>query len=192
MNVGSGLSQAIGTLAFAFSLFALPLTQATAQTPAKIEYWMGGGRLSGIREYVAVQFAWHQFFAVQIWIFTLFLIYTTAAELSALFGEGELTRISFTRSLSQMKLTPRQQIHTLVKLTRLTEPHTLTGLGDPHAAAHAEMIELISGLTMARANWSKLKQAQVLAAACRKRTVPDNQQVSSSRTLRFIACHHNP
>jgi hypothetical protein len=157
-----------------------------------IEYWMGGGRLSGIREYVAVQFPGHQLFAVQIWIFTLFLIYTTAAELSALFGEGELTRIFFTRSLSQMKLTPRQRIRTLVKLMRLTEAHTLTGLGDPHAAAHVEMIGLISGLAMRRANWSKMKQAQVLATACRKRTVPDNQQMSSSRTLRFIACHRKP
>jgi hypothetical protein len=109
-----------------------------------IEYCMGGGRLSGIREYVAVQIAWHQFFGVQIWIFTLFLIYTTAAELSALFGEGELTRIFFTRSLLQMKLTRRQRIHTLVKLTRLAEAHTITVLGDPQTAAHAEMMGLIS------------------------------------------------
>jgi hypothetical protein len=66
-----------------------------------IEYRMGGGRLGGVREYVAVQFAWHRFFGVQIRIFTPFLIYTTATEPSALFDESELTRSIFTRSLSQ-------------------------------------------------------------------------------------------
>jgi hypothetical protein len=43
-----------------------------------------------------------------------------------------------------MKLTRRQRIRTLVKLARLTEAHTLTELGDPHTAAHAEMIGPIS------------------------------------------------
>jgi hypothetical protein len=46
--------------------------------------------------------------AVQIWIFVLFLIYTTAAELNALFGDGELRRISFERSTPNLK-PPRPQ-----------------------------------------------------------------------------------
>jgi hypothetical protein len=37
-----------------------------------------------------------------------------------------------------------------------------------------------------------MKPAQVLATARRERTVPDNQQVSSARTLRSIACHRKP
>jgi hypothetical protein len=100
-----------------------------------IEYWMGGGRLSGIPDYAAVHFPWHRFLAVQIWIFTLFLIYTTAAELGALFGEGEITRIVFTRGSSQLKLTRRQRIRTPVKLTRLTGAHTLDELRDPHGGS---------------------------------------------------------
>jgi hypothetical protein len=112
-----------------------------------IEYWTGGGRFSGIPEYVAVHFPWHRFLAVQIWIFTLFLIYTTAAELNALFGEGEIVKVLLTRSSSQMKLTRRQRIRTLVRLTRLTETHTLDELRDPHAAAHAEMLGLIRRLS---------------------------------------------
>jgi hypothetical protein len=116
------------------------------------EYWSGGGTLSGIPEYVRVHFPWHQFFAVQIWIFTLFLIYATAAELSALFGEGEITRIFLTRGSSQMKLTRRQRIRTLVKVTRPTDVHTLNELRDPHTAAHAELFGLIGGLSMHKAN----------------------------------------
>jgi hypothetical protein len=118
-----------------------------------IEYWMGGGRLSGIPDYAAVHFPWHRFSAVQIWIFTLFLIYAPAAELSALFGEGETTRIVFTRGSSQLKLTRRQRIRTLVKLTRLTGAHTLDELRDPHTAAHAEMLGLIRGLSTHKAKW---------------------------------------
>jgi hypothetical protein len=47
-----------------------------------------------------------------------------------------------------MKLAPRQRIRTLVKLTRLTEAHTLNELGDPYAAAHVKMLGLIGELTM--------------------------------------------
>jgi hypothetical protein len=64
-----------------------------------IDYWTGGGRLSGIPDYVALHFPWHQFLATQIWIFTLFLIYATAAELSALLGEGEIARVLFSPGL---------------------------------------------------------------------------------------------
>jgi hypothetical protein len=109
-----------------------------------IKYWAGGGKFSGIPEYVAVHFPWHRFFAVQIWIFTLFLIYATASELNALFGEGEIRKIFLTR---------RQRIRTLVKLTRLTEAHTLDELRDPHAPAHAEMLGLIRGLSTHKGNW---------------------------------------
>ena len=34
-------------------------------------------------------FSWHRFFAINLWIFVLFLIYVTATELGRLFGPGE-------------------------------------------------------------------------------------------------------
>jgi hypothetical protein len=40
-------------------------------------------------------FTWHHFFAVQIWLFTCFLIYVTATELSAALGPGRLRRLMF-------------------------------------------------------------------------------------------------
>jgi hypothetical protein len=70
-----------------------------------VEYGFGGGTLSGIPEYVTAHFTWHRFAAIQIWIFVLFLIYTSVTELNARLGKGELVKIFFTRRPSELKLT---------------------------------------------------------------------------------------
>jgi hypothetical protein len=70
-----------------------------------VEYKFGGGTLSGIPEYVTAHFTWHRFAAIQIWIFVLFLIYTSVAELNARLGAGELVKIFFTRRPSEQKQT---------------------------------------------------------------------------------------
>ena len=54
-------------------------------------------RLAILPEYVTTHFTWHRFDAIQIWIFVLFLIYVTAAELNTLLGRGEMFKIFFTR-----------------------------------------------------------------------------------------------
>ena len=40
---------------------------------------------------------WHRFAAIQIWIFVLFLIYTSIEELNARLGNGKLMKIFFTK-----------------------------------------------------------------------------------------------
>ena len=110
------------------------------------EYFFHGGKLDSIPEYVSIHYSWHRFAAIQIWIFVLFLIYTSVIELNALFGDGELAKILFTRRSSELKLNRRQRIRSLVRLSRLTEAHTLDELRDRNTAAHAEMIDLIAGL----------------------------------------------
>ena len=70
-----------------------------------VEYFFAGGTFGGIPEYVSTHFTWHRFVAIQIWIFVLFLIYTSATELNSLLGEGILRRIFFTRRSSEEKLT---------------------------------------------------------------------------------------
>jgi hypothetical protein len=76
-----------------------------------VEYWFGGGTIAGIPDYVTHHFTWHWFAAVQIWILVLFLIYTSATELSALFGPGELVKILFVKRSSELKPTPVTGLH---------------------------------------------------------------------------------
>jgi hypothetical protein len=66
-----------------------------------VEYWIGGGTIAGIPDYVVNHFSWHFHAAVQIWIFVLFFIYTSATELDARLGRGELGRIFFRRRASR-------------------------------------------------------------------------------------------
>jgi len=110
------------------------------------EYSLAGARIGNIPEYVTTHFTWHRFGAIQIWIFVLFLIYVTADELNTLFGHGELFKIFFTRSSSQLKLTRRQRVRKLVELDRLTAAHGVAQISDPNSAAHAEMVSLIKAL----------------------------------------------
>ncbi|SEP14050.1 hypothetical protein SAMN02990966_04068 [Rhodospirillales bacterium URHD0017] len=70
----------------------------------------------------AVQdFTWRRFVAVQIWIFTCFLIWVTATELSRLLGEGQLFRLFFRHRSNQHRLTRRQHVRALMELSRLAE-----------------------------------------------------------------------
>jgi hypothetical protein len=111
-----------------------------------VKYYLTGGTPGGIPEYLTAHFSWNRFVAIQIWVFVLFLIYTTGAELDTMFGQGELVKILFTRRSSELQLSRRQRVRALVKLSRLTEKHTLDELHDRNTAAHMEMIDLISKL----------------------------------------------
>jgi hypothetical protein len=42
-------------------------------------------------------FTWYRFTAIQIWLFTCFLIYVTATELNAALGKGQMMRLLFGR-----------------------------------------------------------------------------------------------
>jgi hypothetical protein len=108
-----------------------------------VEYLFRGGTITGLTEYATAHFTWHRFVAIQIWVLVLFLIYTFITELNALFGDGELGRILFTKCSTELKLTRRQRVCTMVKLSRLTEAHTTDELRDRTTAAHAKMIALI-------------------------------------------------
>lgn len=111
-----------------------------------VKYCLAGGTFGGVPDYIANHFSWNRFIAIQIWVFILFLIYTIGAELNLLFGSGELLKIVFSRRSSELKLRRRQRVRALVKLSRLTETHSLDELRDRSTPAHLEMIDLITKL----------------------------------------------
>jgi hypothetical protein len=137
------------TLIYCIAVFAIRLLERV------VKYCITGGTFSGIPQYFATHFSWNRFIAIQIWVFVLFLIYTIGSELNSLFGNGELIKILFTRRSSELKLSRRQRVRTLVKLGRLTEAHTLDELRDRNSAAHLEMIELISKLATRKTSVQK-------------------------------------
>jgi hypothetical protein len=116
-----------------------------------IEFLTHGGALRELPDYLATHFTWNQFFAIQLWILVLFLIYTFISELNTLFGDGELTRILFTWRSTELQWTRRQRIRTLTKLSRLANAHTTNELADPTTAAHGQMINLIRSLAKTEA-----------------------------------------
>ena len=67
-----------------------------------IEYAIGGGTISGFPEYLTTHFSWHRFAAIQIWIFVLFLVYTSVTELNTRLGDGALVKMLFTRHSSEV------------------------------------------------------------------------------------------
>ena len=77
----------------------------------------------------------------------LFLIYVTIHELNMFFGYGELPRLFFRWRSSEAKLTRRQRIRLLARLSRLTEAHDLDEFKDSSTAAHAELVEIVTLLS---------------------------------------------
>jgi hypothetical protein len=115
---------------------------------ALVHFLLEGGALGGGRfvEDLLGTFSWYRFTATQLWIFVLFLLYVTASELNTLFGDGELFRIFFTWRSTTLQSTRRARIRLLARLSRLTEAHTLEELGDPHSAAHRELVGILVSL----------------------------------------------
>jgi len=115
---------------------------------AFIHYVIGGGTVGGgaFIEHQLGSFSWHRFIATQMWIFVLFLVYVTASEVNHLFGDGELFKILFTRRSSKFKSTRRERIRLLVRLSRLTEAHSIEALRDTRTAPHTELVSILRSM----------------------------------------------
>jgi hypothetical protein len=111
-----------------------------------IEFLSHGGSLRDIAQYTTENFTWDRFFAIQLWILVLFLLYTFIVELNALFGDGELVHLLFTRRSTELKQTRRKRMRTLATLSRLADAHTIVELADSSTTAHKQMLELIRSL----------------------------------------------
>ena len=105
-----------------------------------------GGALAGFLPHLMESFSWPRFLMIQVWLMVLFLIYVTIHELNSLFGDGELYRLFFRWRSSQAKLTRRQRIRLLARLSRLTEANPVEALSDPRSPAHAELVAIVRTL----------------------------------------------
>ena len=126
-----------------------------------IEFFVHDGKLNDMQHYIATNFTWNQFFAIQIWVLVLFLIYTFLHELITLFGHGELRRILFTWRSSELKQTRRRRIRIAAQLNRLADAHSNRELDDPATTAHLKMIDLVRSMATAAISTNP-------AAGCRK------------------------
>ncbi len=111
-----------------------------------IHYVIDEGRLVGVLPYIAEQFSWSRFLFVQTWVFVLFLVYTTASEINALLGDGELRKIFFTRRTDDVKRTRRQRIRALVQLNTMLRGTSTADLHDPASPAHREAMTILDSL----------------------------------------------
>jgi len=111
-----------------------------------VHYVSDGNAPGGFFSHLAETFSWPRFLVVQLWLMVLFTIYVTIHELNALFGDGELPRLFFRWRSSQAKLTRRQRIRELVRLSHLTEAHDLSEFKDAATPAHAELVAIVTRL----------------------------------------------
>jgi hypothetical protein len=105
-----------------------------------------GGAVGDFPTHLLAQFSWPRFLSIQIWLMVLFLVYVTLHELNVLFGDGELHRLFFRWRSSEAKLTRRQRIRLLTRLSRLTEAHDVAEFRDASTPAHAELVEIVTRL----------------------------------------------
>ncbi len=111
-----------------------------------LHFLHGGGVLADFPQHLINRFSWPRFLSIQVWLMVLFLVYVAIHELNRLFGDGELYRLFFRWHSSQAKLTRRQRIRLLTRLSRLTEANAIEAFSDPRSAVHAELVEVIRAL----------------------------------------------
>ena len=91
-------------------------------------------------------FTWEHFAAVQIWIFTTFLIYVTAREVSYLMGEGQMFRLFFRHRSNEHRLTRRQHVRALMEISRLAENTPRDQLLNPDTPQGERLLTIIDAL----------------------------------------------
>jgi len=111
-----------------------------------MHFLIAGGAVGDFPDFLAAQFSWPRFLAIQVWLMVLFLIYVTAHELDTLFGDGELPRLFLRWHSSEAKLTRRQRIRLLTRLNRLTKAVPIEVISDRGSPAHAELVAILRQL----------------------------------------------
>ncbi len=93
-----------------------------------------------------LDFTWHRFVAVHLWIFVCFLVYVTATEFNALVGQGQLFRLFFHHRSSEYGLTRQQHIRSLMEFSRLAESTPHETLIDPSTPQGSRLVAIVDAL----------------------------------------------
>ena len=93
-----------------------------------------------------LDFTWHRFVAVHLWIFVCFLVYVTATEFNALVGHGQLFRLFFRHRSSEYGLTRKQHIRSLMEFSRLAESTPHETLIDPSTPQGSRLVAIVDAL----------------------------------------------
>jgi len=105
-----------------------------------------GGAPGAFLEHLVDYFSWQRFLMIQLWLMVLFMLYVTISELNTLFGDGELPRLFFRWRSSEAKLTRRQRIRLLARLSHLTDKHDIAEFKDASTPVHAELVDIVTQL----------------------------------------------
>ena len=108
-----------------------------------------GHRPGEFAAYLRSSFSWPRFTAISLWILVLFLLYVTASEFIQLFGPAEMRRLLFASRPSELQLNKRQRARELLRLSRLTDEHTVDQFRDPGSAAHQKLVAIVERLARA-------------------------------------------
>jgi hypothetical protein len=119
-----------------------------------VQFVHEGGMPGAFLQHLVDQFFWPRFLLIPVWLMVLFLIYVTIHELNALFGDGELPRLFFRWRSSEAKLTRRQRIRLLTRLSHLTQKHDLAEFKDASTPVHAELVEIVTQLASRPTRWA--------------------------------------
>jgi hypothetical protein len=118
---------------------------------ALVEGVIADGSVVAAFDAAEARFSWDRFIAVQLWVLVLFLVYVTADELNALFGEGELRRVFLTWAPPTFKRSRRQRMRSLARIARLAREADAAALVEGPGPQREELRRLLDSLGERRA-----------------------------------------
>src|SRR5262245_11264605 len=113
---------------------------------ALVHFLIEGNAIADFIPHLVAQFSWPRFFAIQLWLMVLFLIYVTIHELDTLFGDGELRRLFFRWHTTEAKLGRRQRIRLLTRLNRLLEANSVEVISERGSPPNVELVAILRQL----------------------------------------------
>lgn len=111
-----------------------------------VEFAIDTGGFGPAFRNLLLDFTWHRFVAVHLWIFVCFLVYVTATEFNALVGQGQLFRLFFHHRSSEYGLTRQQHIRSLMEFSRLAESTPRERLLDPATPQGSRLGAIVDAL----------------------------------------------